>query len=101
MHKHVYTISLMGKIFGCPVYMDIHICMPQEEHTLLALTLNIKSTGMHGLLLMLEGNFGKKKKKKNTLSLYIYFAFGLVPCSCLLLDTMHPLSYYTPPLINE
>lgn len=99
MHKHVYTISLMGKIFGCPVYMDIHICMPQEEHTLLALTLNIKSTGMHGLLLMLEGNLGKKKK--NTLSLYIYFAFGLVPCSCLLLDTMHPLSYYTPPLINE
>ena len=99
MHKHVYTISLMGKIFGCPVYMDIHICMLQEEHTLLALTLNIKSTGMHGLLLMLEGNLGKKKK--NTLSLYIYFAFGLVPCSCLLLDTMHPLSYYTPPLINE
>ena len=44
--------------------------------------------------------FGEKKKK-NTLSLYIYFAFGLVPCSCLLLDTMHPLSYYTPPLINE
>ena len=99
MHKHVYTISLMGKIFGCPVYMDIHICMLQEEHTLLALTLNIKSTGMHGLLLMLEGNLGKKKK--NTLSLYIYFAFGLGPCSCLLLDTMHPLSYYTPPLINE
>lgn len=72
MHKHVYTISLMGKIFGCPVYMDIHICMPQEEHTLLALTLNIKSTGMHGLLLMLEGNLGKKKKKKHPITIYLF-----------------------------
>lgn len=64
--------------------------MLQEEHTLLALTLNIKSTGMHGLLLMLEGNL-----EKRTLSLYIYFAFGLVPCSRLLLDTMHPFCHIT------
>ena len=82
MHKHVYTISLMGKIFGCPVYMDIHICMLQEEHTLLALTLNIKSTGMHGLLLMLEGNLGKKKKTPYHYISILLLAWCLVLVCC-------------------